>query len=57
MFDVIIKGELKDPILMASALTALKIKGETPDDCWRGESTASPRKTRSHALITISQTS
>ncbi len=31
LFDVIIKGEL-DPILMASALTALKIKGETPDE-------------------------
>ena len=31
LFDVIIRGEL-DPILMASALTALKIKGETPDE-------------------------
>ncbi|WP_299377066.1 hypothetical protein [uncultured Kiloniella sp.] len=30
LFDVIIRGEL-DPILMASALTALKIKGETPE--------------------------
>ncbi len=31
LFDTIIRGEL-DPILMASALTALKIKGETPDE-------------------------
>ncbi|NOH73007.1 anthranilate phosphoribosyltransferase [Vibrio pectenicida] len=31
LFDVIIRGEL-DPILMASALTALKLKGETPDE-------------------------
>ncbi|MGF1842359.1 anthranilate phosphoribosyltransferase [Vibrio clamense] len=31
LFDVIIQGEL-DPILMAAALTALKIKGETPDE-------------------------
>ena len=31
LFDTIIKGEL-DPILMAAALTALKIKGETPDE-------------------------
>ncbi|MEF1291755.1 anthranilate phosphoribosyltransferase, partial [Vibrio sp. M260118] len=31
LFDVIIRGEL-DQILMASALTALKIKGETPDE-------------------------
>lgn len=31
LFDVIIRGEL-DPILMAAALTALKIKGETPDE-------------------------
>ncbi|WP_076584861.1 anthranilate phosphoribosyltransferase [Vibrio ostreicida] len=31
LFDVIIRGEL-DPILMASVLTALKIKGETPDE-------------------------
>ncbi|CAH0525702.1 anthranilate phosphoribosyltransferase [Vibrio hippocampi] len=29
LFDTIIKGEL-DPILMSAALTALKIKGETP---------------------------
>lgn len=29
LFDTIIKGEL-DPILIAAALTALKIKGETP---------------------------
>lgn len=31
LFDTIIKGEL-DPILMSAALTALKIKGETPDE-------------------------
>ncbi|MCG9630816.1 anthranilate phosphoribosyltransferase [Vibrio sp. Isolate30] len=31
LFDIIIKGEL-DPILMASVLTALKIKGETPEE-------------------------
>ncbi|MDE1230798.1 anthranilate phosphoribosyltransferase [Vibrio aestuarianus] len=31
LFDVIIRGEL-DPILMAAALTALKIKGETPQE-------------------------
>lgn len=31
LFDTIIRGEL-DPILMASALTALKLKGETPDE-------------------------
>ncbi|MBV7300164.1 anthranilate phosphoribosyltransferase [Enterovibrio paralichthyis] len=31
LFDTIIKGEL-DPILLASALTALKIKGETPEE-------------------------
>lgn len=31
LFDVIIRGEL-DPILMASVLTALKIKGETPQE-------------------------
>ncbi|SKA57135.1 anthranilate phosphoribosyltransferase [Enterovibrio nigricans] len=31
LFDTIIKGEL-DPILLASALTALKIKGESPEE-------------------------
>ncbi|MBR9789865.1 MAG: anthranilate phosphoribosyltransferase [Vibrionaceae bacterium] len=31
LFDTIIRGEL-DPILMASVLTALKIKGETPEE-------------------------
>jgi anthranilate phosphoribosyltransferase len=31
LFDNIIRGEL-DPILMAAVLTALKIKGETPDE-------------------------
>ncbi|MGC9462308.1 anthranilate phosphoribosyltransferase, partial [Vibrio genomosp. F10 str. 9ZD137] len=31
LFDVIIRGEL-DPILMTAALTALKIKGETPEE-------------------------
>ncbi|MFC5077365.1 Bifunctional protein TrpGD [Vibrio thalassae] len=31
LFDTIIKGEL-DPILMSAALTALKIKGETPEE-------------------------
>lgn len=31
LFDVIIRGEL-DPILMAAILTALKIKGETPQE-------------------------
>lgn len=31
LFDSIIKGEL-DPILMGAALTALKIKNETPDE-------------------------
>ncbi len=31
LFDAIIKGEI-DPILLASALTCLKIKGETPDE-------------------------
>jgi anthranilate phosphoribosyltransferase len=31
LFDVIIRGEL-DPILMSAVLTALKIKGETPDE-------------------------
>lgn len=31
LFDVIIRGEL-DSILMAAVLTALKIKGETPDE-------------------------
>ncbi|WP_353496493.1 anthranilate phosphoribosyltransferase [Vibrio sp. CB1-14] len=31
LFDTIIQGEL-DPILMSAALTALKIKGETPDE-------------------------
>ncbi|KOE87320.1 anthranilate phosphoribosyltransferase [Vibrio aestuarianus] len=31
LFDVIIRGEL-DPILMAAVLTALKIKGETPQE-------------------------
>jgi anthranilate phosphoribosyltransferase len=31
LFDTIIKGDL-DPILMSAALTALKIKGETPDE-------------------------
>ncbi len=31
LFDAIIKGEM-DPILLASILTALKIKGETPDE-------------------------
>ncbi len=31
LFDEIIRGDL-DPILMAAALTALKIKGETPDE-------------------------
>lgn len=31
LFDTIIKGEL-DPILLAAALTALKIKGETPEE-------------------------
>ena len=31
LFDTIIRGEL-DPILMAATLTALKIKGETPDE-------------------------
>ncbi|WP_434355490.1 anthranilate phosphoribosyltransferase [Parasalinivibrio latis] len=31
LFDTIIKGEL-DPILLAAALTALKLKGETPDE-------------------------
>ncbi|RXJ74878.1 anthranilate phosphoribosyltransferase [Veronia nyctiphanis] len=31
LFDTIIKGEL-DPILLAAALTALKVKGETPEE-------------------------
>ncbi len=31
LFDEIIRGDL-DPILMSAALTALKIKGETPDE-------------------------
>ncbi|WP_198591664.1 anthranilate phosphoribosyltransferase [Vibrio sp. 10N.286.49.B3] len=31
LFDAIIRGEL-EPILMSAALTALKIKGETPDE-------------------------
>ncbi|MFD2180505.1 anthranilate phosphoribosyltransferase [Veronia pacifica] len=31
LFDTIIKGEL-DPILLAAVLTALKIKGETPEE-------------------------
>lgn len=31
LFDLIIRGEI-DPMLMAAALTALKIKGETPDE-------------------------
>lgn len=31
LFDTIIKGEL-DPILLASGLTALKLKGETPEE-------------------------
>ncbi|WP_325892307.1 anthranilate phosphoribosyltransferase [Grimontia sp. NTOU-MAR1] len=31
LFDTIIKGEL-DPILLSAALTALKIKGETPEE-------------------------
>ncbi len=31
LFDAIIKGEL-DPILLTSALTCLKLKGETPDE-------------------------
>lgn len=31
LFDLIIRGEL-DPILMAAVLTALKMKGETPDE-------------------------
>ncbi len=31
LFDIIIRGEL-DPILMTAALTALKIKGETPQE-------------------------
>lgn len=31
LFDHIIRGEM-DPILMSSVLTALKIKGETPDE-------------------------
>lgn len=31
LFDTIIKGEL-DPVLLASALTALKLKGETPEE-------------------------
>ncbi|NLS12992.1 anthranilate phosphoribosyltransferase [Vibrio sp. SM6] len=31
LFDQIIRGEM-DPIVMASALTALKVKGETPDE-------------------------
>lgn len=31
LFDCIIKGEM-DPMLLASVLTALKIKGETPDE-------------------------
>ncbi len=31
LFDQIIRGEM-DPILMSSVLTALKIKGETPDE-------------------------
>lgn len=31
LFDQIIRGEM-DPVLMAAVLTALKIKGETPDE-------------------------
>lgn len=31
LFDSIIKGEI-EPILLAAVLTALKIKGETPDE-------------------------
>ncbi|MGT0148860.1 hypothetical protein ACT691_00260 [Vibrio metschnikovii] len=31
LFDLIIRGEL-DPILIAAVLTALKMKGETPDE-------------------------
>ena len=31
LFEAIIRGDV-DPILMASALTALKLKGETPDE-------------------------
>ncbi|WP_413285936.1 anthranilate phosphoribosyltransferase [Vibrio sp. MA40-2] len=31
LFDTIIKGDM-DPILLAAVLTALKIKGETPDE-------------------------
>ncbi len=31
LFDLIIRGEM-DPILMSAVLTALKIKGETPDE-------------------------
>ncbi|MGF1762747.1 anthranilate phosphoribosyltransferase [Aliivibrio kagoshimensis] len=31
LFDTIIKGEL-DPVLLGSALTALKLKGETPEE-------------------------
>ncbi|WED20701.1 anthranilate phosphoribosyltransferase [Vibrio sp. JC009] len=31
LFDTIIKGEM-DPILIAAVLTAMKIKGETPDE-------------------------
>ncbi len=51
LFDTIIKGEL-DPILMSAALTALKIKGETPEEIAGQPKPCSPMLIRSHALIT-----
>ncbi len=56
LFDTIIRGEL-DPILMASALTALKIKGETPDEIAGAAKPYWQMRTRSLALITTLQTS
>lgn len=56
LFDIIIRGEL-DPILMASALTALKIKGETLMKLPVQQKPYWQMRTRSLALITTLQTS
>lgn len=51
LFDQIIRGEM-DPVLMAAVLTALKIKGETPDEIAGAAKARSPTPIHFRVLIT-----